>query len=77
MYSGIASYPFESKEAEQLNIDIFETIYYAALCASRDLAKVDGPYESYAGSPISQGIFQVEGLLFPSRCALFHFVHPY
>jgi ribonucleoside-diphosphate reductase alpha chain len=52
-------YPFESKEAEKLNIEIFETIYYAALCASRDLAKVDGPYESYPGSPISKGIFQV------------------
>ena len=51
-------YPFTSDEAKKLNKDIFETIYYAALTASKDLAKVDGPYETYAGSPISQGIFQ-------------------
>ncbi len=53
-------YPFESAEARKLNRDIFETIYYASLTASKDLAKVDGPYESYAGSPISQGIFQFD-----------------
>ena len=51
-------YPFESTEAIQLNKDIFETIYYASLTASKDLAKVDGPYETYAGSPISEGVFQ-------------------
>jgi len=53
-------YPFESAEARKLNRDIFETIYYAALSASKDLAKADGPYESYKGSPISQGIFQFD-----------------
>jgi ribonucleoside-diphosphate reductase alpha chain len=51
-------YPFTSDEAKQLNADIFETIYYASLTASKDLAKIDGAYESYPGSPISEGIFQ-------------------
>jgi len=49
-------YPFESKEAQQLNIDIFETIYYAALKASCELAERFGAYETYAGSPVSQGV---------------------
>lgn len=53
-------YPFDSAEAAQLNKEIFETIYYAALTASKDLAKLNGPYESYKGSPISQGIFQFD-----------------
>ena len=51
-------YPFTSPEAKKLNQDIFETIYYASLTASKDLAKIDGPYETYAGSPISEGKFQ-------------------
>ena len=51
-------YPYDSAKAKQLNKDIFETIYYAALSASKDLAKVDGPYETYEGSPVSQGILQ-------------------
>jgi ribonucleoside-diphosphate reductase alpha chain len=51
-------YPFESEEAKRLNSEIFETIYFASLTASKDLAKVDGAYESYPGSPISKGIFQ-------------------
>ena len=51
-------YPFESQEARTLNSEIFETIYYAAMTASKDLAKVDGPYASYEGSPVSKGIFQ-------------------
>jgi len=49
-------YPFESQDAQQLNIDIFETIYYAALKASCELAERYGPYETYAGSPVSQGV---------------------
>lgn len=53
-------YPFASDKAKQLNKDIFETIYYAALTASKDLAKEEGPYESYKGSPISKGIFQFD-----------------
>lgn len=49
---------FDSAEARDLNRDIFETIYYAALSASCDLAAEDGPYESYHGSPASKGILQ-------------------
>jgi len=52
--------PFDSEAAKQLNKDIFETIYYAALTASCDLAQIHGPYDSYAGSPISQGILQFD-----------------
>jgi|TARA_B100001094_G_scaffold8775_1_gene7914 ribonucleoside-diphosphate reductase alpha chain len=51
---------FESEEAKQLNKDIFETIYYAALTASKDLAIENGPYESYKGSPVSKGILQFD-----------------
>jgi len=53
-------FPFESDEARKLNKEIFETIYYAAMTASKDLAKVDGPYETYKGSPISKGTFQFD-----------------
>lgn len=53
-------YPFTSPEAKKLNKEIFETIYYAALTASKDLAKEDGHYETYPGSPISKGIFQFD-----------------
>jgi ribonucleoside-diphosphate reductase alpha subunit len=49
---------FDSAAARDLNRDIFETIYYAALSASCDLASKDGPYESYVGSPASKGILQ-------------------
>ncbi len=52
--------PFDSEEAAGLNKDIFETIYFAAMTASNELAKKDGPYSSYEGSPISQGIFQFD-----------------
>ncbi|MDX5431165.1 MAG: ribonucleoside-diphosphate reductase subunit alpha, partial [Bacteroidota bacterium] len=52
--------PFDSEEAAALNREIFETIYYAALCASRDIAKVEGPYETWKGSPISEGKFQFD-----------------
>jgi ribonucleoside-diphosphate reductase alpha subunit len=53
-------YPFDSLEAAQLNKDIFETIYYAAMTASKDLAIVEGPYQTWEGSPVSQGIFQFD-----------------
>lgn len=53
-------FPFDSPEAKALNKDIFETIYFAALTASKDLAKEFGPYETYPGSPISKGIFQFD-----------------
>ncbi|KAK1403791.1 Ribonucleoside-diphosphate reductase [Heracleum sosnowskyi] len=49
---------FDSPEAQQLNKDIFETIYYHALRASSELAKKEGPYETYVGSPVSKGIVQ-------------------
>ncbi|WP_242083012.1 ribonucleoside-diphosphate reductase subunit alpha [Aestuariivivens sediminis] len=50
--------PFTSDEAKQLNQDIFETLYYAAVTASMEEAKADGPYQTYKGSPISKGKFQ-------------------
>ena len=50
--------PFTSDEAKQLNQDIFETLYYAAVTASMEEAKADGPYQTYKGSPISKGEFQ-------------------
>ena len=50
--------PFTGDEAKTLNQDIFETLYYAAVTASMEEAKVDGPYQTYEGSPISQGHFQ-------------------
>jgi ribonucleoside-diphosphate reductase alpha chain len=52
--------PFTSEEARQLNKDVFETIYYAALCASKDEAIQDGAYETFKGSPISEGKFQFD-----------------
>ena len=51
---------FESDAARQLNREIFETIYFAAMTASKDLARRDGPYETYAGSPVSKAIFQFD-----------------
>ena len=50
--------PFDSSQAKQLNKQIFETIYHAALTASCELAKNLGPYTTYEGSPISKGILQ-------------------
>lgn len=50
--------PFDSEEARQLNKDIFETIYHAALEASCELAEKFGTYQTYEGSPISKGILQ-------------------
>ncbi|MCV9389214.1 ribonucleoside-diphosphate reductase subunit alpha [Reichenbachiella ulvae] len=52
--------PFDSPEARKLNKEIFETIYFASMTASKDLAKVDGPYETFKGSPVSKGIFQYD-----------------
>jgi ribonucleoside-diphosphate reductase alpha chain len=53
-------YPFDSPEAAQLNKEIFETIYFGSMTASMELAREHGPYETYAGSPVSQGIFQYD-----------------
>jgi ribonucleoside-diphosphate reductase alpha subunit len=52
--------PFDSAEARKLNRDIFETIYYAALCESNALAMKDGVYQSYEGSPASKGELQFD-----------------
>lgn len=52
--------PYESEEARRLNKKIFECMYYHALAQSCDLAKTNGPYPSYKGSPISQGILQFD-----------------
>jgi ribonucleoside-diphosphate reductase alpha chain len=53
-------FPFESEEAKALNREVFETIYYAAMTASKDLSKELGAYETYEGSPVSKGIFQYD-----------------
>ncbi|MCW3463696.1 ribonucleoside-diphosphate reductase subunit alpha [Chitinophaga nivalis] len=53
-------YPFESDEAKKLNSEIFETIYFASLTASHDVAKREGPYETFPGSPASKGILQFD-----------------
>lgn len=52
--------PFESDEARVLNREIFETMYFAAMTASCELAEKEGPYETFEGSPVSQGIFQFD-----------------
>ena len=52
--------PFESEEGDILQTDIFETLYFAAMTSSKDLAEVDGPYESISESPIEKGIFQYQ-----------------
>jgi ribonucleoside-diphosphate reductase alpha chain len=51
---------FDSDEARKLNKEIFETLYYAACTASKDLAKIDGAYETFKGSPASKGILQYD-----------------
>lgn len=50
--------PFTCDEAKKLNQEIFETLYFAAVTASMEEAKIDGPYKTYKGSPISEGLFQ-------------------
>lgn len=50
--------PFTSDEAKKLNQEIFETLYFAAVTASMEEAKEEGPYQTFKGSPISQGEFQ-------------------
>jgi len=53
-------YPFESDEAKKLNKEIFETIYFALLTGSMELAKKDGAYSTFNGSPMSEGKFQFD-----------------
>ena len=50
--------PFTSDEAKKLNQEIFETIYFSAVTTSMEMAKEDGPYSTFKGSPISEGKFQ-------------------
>ena len=50
--------PFTSDEAKKLNQEIFETLYFASVTSSMEIAKVDKPYSSYEGSPMSKGEFQ-------------------
>jgi len=52
--------PFDSPEARVLNAEIHETIYFGAMESSMELAKVNGPYETFKGSPVSKGIFQFD-----------------
>jgi ribonucleoside-diphosphate reductase alpha chain len=52
--------PFESEEAKGLNKDIFETIYYASMETSMEIAQKEGAYETFKGSPVSKGIFQFD-----------------
>ena len=52
--------PFESEQAQRINREIFETIYFASMEASMELAKVEGSYQTYKGSPVSKGIFQFD-----------------
>jgi ribonucleoside-diphosphate reductase alpha chain len=54
----ILGLPFTSNEAKKLNEEIFETLYFASMKASADLAKKLGPYETFNGSPLSEGKFQ-------------------
>jgi len=56
----LMDFAFDSPEAKQLNKDVFETIYHAAVEASMDLAKKDGHYETFPGSPASEGILQFD-----------------
>ncbi|KAI3972773.1 hypothetical protein MKX01_019431 [Papaver californicum] len=55
--------PFDSPEAQQLNKDVFECIYYHSLKASSELAAKEGPYETHHGSPVSKKLVSSE------RCA--------
>jgi ribonucleoside-diphosphate reductase alpha subunit len=56
----LLKYPYESAEAAKLNRDIFETIYYAACETSMELARELGAYETFKGSPASEGILQFD-----------------
>lgn len=53
-------FAFDSEEAKDLNKEIFAAIYHGAMRASIDAAKKDGPYETFKGSPLSEGLFQFD-----------------
>ncbi|MPC90403.1 Ribonucleoside-diphosphate reductase large subunit [Portunus trituberculatus] len=59
LQADVVWYPFDSPKAQLLNKQIFETIYYGAMEASCELAKEEGPYETYEGSPVSKGVSSV------------------
>lgn len=52
--------PFEDPRALKLNAEIFETIYHSSMETSIEIAKVEGPYETFKGSPLSEGLFQFD-----------------
>jgi ribonucleoside-diphosphate reductase alpha subunit len=56
----LCRHAFDSDEAKEMNVRIFETMYHAALEASSELAEVEGPYETFEGSPASQGVLQFD-----------------
>lgn len=56
----IMGYEYESQQSQELNKEIFETIYFATVTASKDLAMKNGHYETFPGSPMSKGIFQFD-----------------
>jgi len=56
----LCRHAFDSDEAKEINARIFETMYHAALEASSELAEVDGSYETFEGSPASQGVLQFD-----------------
>ena len=56
----LLGYSFESEEAQSLNKEMFAAIYHGAMRASVELAKKDGPYDSFKGSPLSEGKFQFD-----------------
>ncbi len=56
----LLKFPFTSPEAKKLNTDIFETMYFASMTASCEIAKIEGPYSTFKGSPVSKGIFQFD-----------------
>lgn len=51
---------FEDEKAYTFNQEVFETIYHASMTSSMEIAKVEGPYETFKGSPLSQGLFQFD-----------------
>jgi ribonucleoside-diphosphate reductase alpha subunit len=56
----LCRHAFDSDEAKEMNAHIFETMYHAALEASSELAEVEGSYETFEGSPASQGVLQFD-----------------
>jgi ribonucleoside-diphosphate reductase alpha subunit len=71
----LCGYAFDSEEAADMNIAIFETIYHAALTESVELAKVHGAYETFQGSPASQGVLQFDMWKSPKFSGLWDWGH--